>query len=57
MCRYEGEWRDGFAHGLGCYTFANGDIFEGLFFQDKFHGAGFFTPPPLPSEEGTTEMG
>ena len=36
-----------------CSEFANGDIFEGLFFQDKFHSAGFFTPSPLLSEEGT----
>lgn len=40
---YEGEWEEGFAHGLGKYTYyASGHIFEGTFSQDKFHGHGVF---------------
>lgn len=38
MCRYEGEFRGGFAHGLGVYTAADGQVYRGEFLYGKKHG-------------------
>ncbi len=37
-----GEWLGGKAHGLGSYSFASGDFYEGEFEHNKFHGFGAF---------------
>jgi hypothetical protein len=42
VSRFEGEVRDGKAHGRGVYTFANGDMYDGEFRDDKRHGRGVF---------------
>lgn len=33
--RYEGEWRDEKKHGYGKYTYADGRIKEGMWYQGK----------------------
>ena len=33
---YEGEFKDGDFHGLGSYTFSNGAIFEGFWYEGKY---------------------
>ena len=35
---YEGEWRDGKAHGQGKYTYAHGSVHEGSYKDDKKEG-------------------
>ena len=40
---YEGEVRNGKAHGLGKVTYARGDIYEGDFSDDKKNGFGRYT--------------
>ena len=38
--RYEGEWKDGKAHGEGEYRNAKGDHYIGEFLNDLRHGEG-----------------
>ena len=38
---YEGEWVEGVKQGKGTYIFGNGDTFEGIYENNKRHGAGF----------------
>ena len=40
--KYEGQWKDGQANGLGTCVYANGDIYEGQFKDDKRHGQGTY---------------
>lgn len=37
-CRYEGEFAAGFAHGLGVYTAADGQVYRGEFMYGRKHG-------------------
>jgi hypothetical protein len=43
--KYEGETLDGWNHGKGKYTYANGVIYEGEFFKGEFHGEGTLIYP------------
>ncbi len=38
--KYSGEWKDGFHHGLGKMTFANGSYYQGNFVNGNFEGEG-----------------
>lgn len=39
MCRYEGEFQAGYAHGLGQFTSINsGEVYIGEFFAGQRHG-------------------
>lgn len=38
MCRYEGEFHTGFAHGLGVYTASNGQTYRGEWMYGRKHG-------------------
>lgn len=40
--RYEGEFRNGKAHGNGVEYLANGDKYTGQFEKDLKHGAGIY---------------
>ena len=40
--RYEGEWRNGFANGVGTFFHSNGDYYEGDFIDDKANGFGVY---------------
>ena len=40
---YEGEFKDGYRHGIGTYTFSNGKIWSGNFYFDRFMGQGEIT--------------
>lgn len=35
---YEGEWLNNLKHGLGKYVFNTGEIYEGIFANDLYHG-------------------
>ena len=37
-CRYEGEFAGGFAHGLGIFSKADGQVYRGEFMYGKKHG-------------------
>ena len=37
---YEGRWKNGLRHGLGNFTWNNGDSYKGSWFQDRRHGEG-----------------
>merc|ERR1719161_1132614 len=39
---FEGEWRDGKAHGEGTVHFNNGDLFSGLYVRDQRQGPGIY---------------
>lgn len=39
---YEGFWYNGMFDGKGTQYFENGERYEGLFKEDKFHGEGIF---------------
>ena len=38
VCRYEGEFHTGFAHGLGVYTASNGQTYRGEWMFGRKHG-------------------
>ena len=38
LSKYEGEFRDGKMHGRGIRYYANGNIYDGNFCEDKAHG-------------------
>jgi len=40
---YEGEFKKGFPHGKGIYTWENEDVFEGIFVKGEMEGEGKFT--------------
>jgi hypothetical protein len=40
---YEGEWKDGMAHGPGKYYHADGTIYAGEWVTDVKHGQGIET--------------
>ena len=40
--RYCGEYKYGKKEGKGKYTFANGDVYDGEWFENKSHGLGQF---------------
>ncbi len=42
---YEGEYKDGWYHGKGKYSFPNKVIYEGEFFKGQFHGEGVLIYP------------
>ena len=42
---YEGEVKNGKAHGLGTFTFEDGTKYEGKFSKNRFHGKGKYTDP------------
>jgi len=35
---YEGEWLNNKAHGQGKFNYADGDVYEGSFAENKFCG-------------------
>ena len=37
---YDGEWAYGYAEGLGCLTYSNGDFMKGEFRYNKLNGNG-----------------
>lgn len=39
---YEGEFYFGRKNGSGKLTLANGDVFEGVFENDRIHGVGIY---------------
>jgi len=40
---YKGSFKDGHFHGLGVYSFENGDLYEGGYYNGKKHGHGVLT--------------
>ena len=40
LSKYEGEYKDGWYHGKGRFTYPNGVIYEGEFAKGEFHGNG-----------------
>jgi len=50
--KYVGEWRGGFRHGHGTYTYADGDQYVGELKHSKYHGHGTYT-----SADGTAYSG
>mmetsp|Transcript_25323 Transcript_25323/g.22348 ORF Transcript_25323/g.22348 Transcript_25323/m.22348 type:complete len:166 (+) Transcript_25323:53-550(+) len=42
---YEGEWKDGWYHGNGVFTYPNGVKYVGEFFKGEFHGEGTLIYP------------
>ena len=55
--RYEGEIRDGKAHGQGVFTFPDGARYEGEVRDGKAHGQGVFTFPDGARYEGVWRDG
>lgn len=49
---YKGEWRNNQRHGLGVYTWADGEQYEGEFKEDKREGKGSYTWPSGERYEG-----
>ena len=43
MFRYEGEYHQGHRHGKGKQNFANGNSYDGEFFEGKIQGHGTYT--------------
>lgn len=43
--RYEGDYKDGWYHGVGKFYFPNGVIYEGEFYKGEFHGEGTLIYP------------
>ena len=41
--KYIGEWKDGWEHGQGTYTWADGRKYVGGFKNDKKHGQGIYS--------------
>ena len=45
--RYEGNYKDGLKNGYGKMVFPSGDVYEGMWVDNKMHGEGnlrnFFT--------------
>ena len=40
--KYIGQWKDGLRHGLGKFTWNNGDTYAGAWVKDKRHGQGTY---------------
>ena len=40
MSSYKGEYKDGWYHGKGRFSYPDGVIYEGDFFKGEFHGQG-----------------
>jgi len=43
--QYQGETKEGWYHGKGQYTYANGVVYEGEFVKGEFHGDGTLIYP------------
>ena len=43
--KYEGEYKEGWFHGIGKFLFDNGVIYEGSFEKGEFHGEGVLIYP------------
>jgi len=41
--RYEGDWREGYACGIGKYYYPDGCVHEGMFIHDEANGYGKYT--------------
>jgi len=39
---YDGDWRNGMAEGQGNFHHANGDVYQGEFYQDRANGFGVY---------------
>ena len=45
--RYEGEWLDDEAHGMGTYFHSDGSKYEGQWVEDKQEGEGKLNPDKI----------
>ena len=43
--KYIGEFQNGMMHGMGEKRFANGNVHNGMWEEDKAHGDGILTTP------------
>merc|ERR1711991_945252 len=41
--RYEGNYKDGLKNGYGKMVFPSGDVYEGMWVDNKMHGEGTYT--------------
>jgi hypothetical protein len=55
--KYIGEQLDGYAHGVGVYTWANGTQYSGEMQNSRITGYGTLTNPGMPAQEGYWEDG
>ena len=57
MNLYIGEFKEGKRHGLGVFTYKNGNKYVGEFLDGNMHGQGTFTYPNGDKRVGVWEYG